>query len=1490
MGIVSECGLVATPVAAADASVLRINEIMASNSSTAKDPQGHYDDWIELHNPGNAVIDAAGLYLTDNLSEPTKWQIPTDPFALTVIPPKGYLLVWADGDVTDAGLHAGFRLSASGDQVALYASDGVTLIDSVEFVEQRPDISYGRDSDDPSQWRYFGLPTPGAANTAPYLGRVADLRFSHSRGFYDDPFLVAITTQTADAKIYYTIDGSSPFDLRTGLPIGTLYSGPIPITTTTCLRAGASQPGWLSTKVVTHTYIFLNDVINQATNPQTGAQVTPTGYPTSWGSVPGDYQMDPDVVGQNGKDRFNGLYAKTIRDDLKAVPTISLVMAKDDWFGSKGIYINQSQDGTERVASLEYIDPATGDTLQANCAIAMQGGVSGGGTSLQRWKTFKLSMRPRFKTHTDDGLPTGGPSELENRLFPDSPLTSLNTVVLDAVLNHSWLHGTDSSQRDTATYIQDQYVADLHNALGGHSPHGAYVHLYLDGLYWGMYYLHERPDHAWAAQVFGGDASEYDAIKHGAGGVINNGVSGSASSRYNAMVAAANAVASDPTSAAKYQALCNLLDVDDFIAYLLANWYAGNHDWPHKNWYATHRNTPDGRWRFHSWDAEHTTEGTNSVAQSPSDLHAKLAGNAEYCLRFADIIHRSFFHEGPLTYPAAADLYKVRMDQIDRAIVGESARWGDNRRPTNPYTRADWLNTQNTKLAGFFPTRSNQVLSSLKNAKLYPQVAAPEFRINGALQHGGHAALGAVLSMTAGAGDIWYTLDGTDPRVPGTIPGVGSSTILVAEDGLRLAMVPTAPVDDAWKSDPMFSAGAWQIGYGGVGYERSTGYEKYFAIDVQSSMYGKNATCYIRMPFVLDAGILKDLASLTLNVRYDDGFVAYLNGIEIQRVGLVGTPAWNSSASASHSDVDAVNFESFDVSSHVGLLRAGGNVLAIQGLNESLASSDFLISAELIGGNTPSGVSSTGVAPTAVRYTTTIPLSSTVVVKSRSLSNGLWSALNEAVFAVGPVAQNLRISEIHYHPADDPNAEFIELTNVGSQSINLRLVHFAKGITFTFPSFELAPGGYCLLVRDLAAFAAVYGDKLPVVGQYAGSLDNAGEKIELLDAVGQIIQSFEYEDNWFDLTDGMGFSLTMRDPRTGDPGSKNAWRPSALAGGSPGTDDNGLLPEPGSVVINEILSNPSGGSDWIELHNTTDQSIDLSGWFLSDDGNDLTKYRIADGSLLPAGGYLVFTQDQHFGNAADPGSSKTFGLAKDGETVYLHSGLAGVLTGYSEKEKFDASEAGISLGRWQKSTGTYNFVALVEPTPGRANAAPVVGPVVITEIMYHPADQQDAEFVELLNISDKSVALYDAEKGAPWRLTDDMGSPPVELLFPSDPVVHLLPGEYLILARDPAWIRAAHALPTRAKILAWGPGRLSDDTGKIQLSRPFAIDDDGRIEWLRVDRVSYSDGSHPQDFATGSDPWPIGADGRGMSLRRIDPQAYGNDPDNWQAAPPSPGR
>jgi hypothetical protein len=241
-------------------------------------------------------------------------------------------------------------------------------------------------------------------------------------------------------------------------------------------------------------------------------------------------------------------------------------------------------------------------------------------------------------------------------------------------------------------------------------------------------------------------------------------------------------------------------------------------------------------------------------------------------------------------------------------------------------------------------------------------------------------------------------------------------------------------------------------------------------------------------------------------------------------------------------------------------------------------------------------------------------------------------------------------------------------------------------------------------------------------------LDNAGEPIELMDAADQIIQSFKYQDNWFKITDGPGFSLTVKDPKTSDANSlndKNAWRPSASMGGSPAADDRGQVPELGSVVINELLANSQGtGPDWIELYNTTSQPTDIGGWYLSDDANDLTKYRIAAGTSIAAGGYVVFYEDKHFGNEADPGCKVAFGLSKDGETVYLHSGSSGILTGYSQQEKFGVSEVGVSLGRYPVSPGVYRFGPLSTPTPGKANAAPRLGPVAIQAIV---SDSQNGE-------------------------------------------------------------------------------------------------------------------------------------------------------------------
>jgi hypothetical protein len=416
-------------------------------------------------------------------------------------------------------------------------------------------------------------------------------------------------------------------------------------------------------------------------------------------------------------------------------------------------------------------------------------------------------------------------------------------------------------------------------------------------------------------------------------------------------------------------------------------------------------------------------------------------------------------------------------------------------------------------------------------------------------RQGGQVESGFLLAMT-GPGAIYYTTDGADPK-----PATSSQTIgvvLVSENAAKRVLVPARAVDDAWRGGGAFDDSSWTLTTGGVGYEMSTGYRDYFSLDVQAQMYGKNASCLVRVPFTFT----RDPATVgqgTLRVRYDDGFVAYLNGVEIARRNFTGEPAWNSVAGSLHDDSEAVVFENIEVADLRTILRKGHNVLAIHAMNSPATSSDFLISVELTASEIPGGTTPLQILP----YVGPVPLGASARVIARSLNGGRWSASNDAVFSVGPVAESVRISEIMYHPAD-PNAEFVELTNIGDQSVNLNLVRFCDGIEFTFPSFVLAPGSYCLVVQDLAAFEARYGPGLPVAGRYTGALNNAGERIELRDAVGRTIHSFAYRDDWYGSTDGKGFSLTLVSPQTVDPnslGDKAAWRPSVNRGGSPGAAD-----------------------------------------------------------------------------------------------------------------------------------------------------------------------------------------------------------------------------------------------------------------------------------------------------------------------------------------------
>ncbi|MBN1507413.1 MAG: lamin tail domain-containing protein [Sedimentisphaerales bacterium] len=1504
--------------------------------------------------------------------------------------------------------------------------------------------------------QYFVAPTPGKANISGAVDLVATPELSHERGFYSTAFALSIFCNTPGATIRYTTDGTKPTEVS-----GLTYAKPIPIGTTTCLRVGAFKPGWMSSPVQTHTYLFLDQVSRQPRNP--------SGFPATWGGTNADYEMDPDVVN-------NALYRNQLTPALLSLPTMSIVATVDDLFGTKGLHGDPWGQGVqwERPVSVEWIHPDGATGFQVDAGLRIYGGAFRG-YNLTRKKTFRLMFKREY-----------GPTKLNFRLFEEEDATtSFDMIILRGGANDGW---NDWGKANTQ-YIVDEFVRRTQLALGQVAVHGTFVHLYLNGLYWGLYNVTERPVEPFCAAYYGGDEEEWDAVNRGEARGDSN------LTTWNAMLSRARAGLSDPASYQRIQgndpdgtrnpAYDDLLDVDNYIDYMFSNFWGGTGDWPGHNYYAACRRPPNSTgFKFFNWDSEGAiviwsslNANVTNVRDGAAIPYAALRPNPEFCLLFADHVQKHMFSDGPATPGASYARYKKLADQVDLAIIAESARWGDQSSAT-PYTLADWRKTCDYILDTYMPQRPAIVLDQLKSAGLYPAVAAPVFHINGAPRQGGEVPSDSLLTMSVTRGQAYYTMDGSDPRLPagqsvdgkivtllaesapkrvlvpsvanggnllsnipagfqvtyykstvavdniataesvisdrtrqattaneqarvinyfntggtgnfpndrafpGTtlnadvedfvvlvtgrvmIPAAGEWTFGVnSDDGYSMTLTrrgktytsaypdPRSPGDtltvfnilDAGSHDlrlvfyergggselelfaargnltsfdasrfrlvgdvgagglqvgegsvwytNTFNDSSWTSGAGGVGYERSSGYQDYFEIDVENEMYGINGSCYIRIPFTVTK---TGFSNVILKIRYDDGFIAYLNGAEVARQNFTGEPAWNSVASSGNSDEAAVGLASFDVSDSAGLLWEGTNLLAIHGLNTSIDSSDLLISVELAAGEISQGV----VSPRAVEFSSPVLLTESTPVKARTF-DGRWSALNEAVYGVGHIAESLRISEIMYHPLDtgnpgDPNTEYIELTNIGAGTINLKLVRFTNGVDFTFPSCNLAPGGYCLVVKDAAAFAGKYGTDLPVAGQYSGSLDNAGERLELRDAVGTVIHGFRFDDDWFDITDGLGFSLTLRDPKTADPsslGEKGAWRPGSPLGGTPGVDDAGGAPEPGAVVVNELLANSQGvGPDWIELYNTTDQAIDIGGWFLTDDADDLTKYRIAAGTNIPAGGYLVFDEDQHFGNPDDPGCREPFALSRDGETVYLHSGSAGALAGgYGEQQKFEASDAGISLGRHAKSTGGYDFVALSRPTPGAANADPLVGPVVINEIMYNPGSPADAEYVELLNISGDSVTLYDATERTPWRFTDDPDAPGLELRFPSNPAVTLAAGEYLLLVKDLNLFAAKYTPSAGVTIFAWGEGNLANGGEKIQLSRPGGQNLDGTRNWIRVDRVNYSDGLHPEEFPSGIDLWPATADGQGSSLGRVASAEYGNDPMNWEAAAPSPG-
>jgi len=221
---------------------LYINEFLSSNNSVIYDTDfGNYSDWIEFYNAGNQATDLGGYFITDDLNEPDKWQIPPN----TIIDTNSFLLFWADGKdkipgdtarldwdkskiITVKDFHLNFKLSKDGEQIGLFNENG-TQIDAISFNVQPGDISHGRNPDNLSQWLYFGEPSPGSQNGNDGVLNVRyseQLEFSIKGGIYAAPQLLILTTNSPGSNIRYTLDGSKPNSTSA------LYTSPITINKT----------------------------------------------------------------------------------------------------------------------------------------------------------------------------------------------------------------------------------------------------------------------------------------------------------------------------------------------------------------------------------------------------------------------------------------------------------------------------------------------------------------------------------------------------------------------------------------------------------------------------------------------------------------------------------------------------------------------------------------------------------------------------------------------------------------------------------------------------------------------------------------------------------------------------------------------------------------------------------------------------------------------------------------------------------------------------------------------------------------------------------------------------------------------------------------------------------------------------------------------------------------------------------------------------------
>lgn len=638
--------------------------------------------------------------------------------------------------------------------------------------------------------------------------------FSQKAGFYENPFSLTLSTPDQQYDIRYTIDGSNPQLSSTAKNAGkeaTINVNPSSSTgraTTPCfiVRACLKKPGQNAELPVSRTYIFLKEVI---------AQKNPGGdWPST--NINGqiiDLEMDTKVT-------LSATYQSQMVDALKAIPSISVVSDMDGLFGSqKGIYVNADRHGEEweRFCSVELIDPKQKDEFNVNAGLRIRGG----------WSRHDNYPKHAFRLFFNANY---GYPKLEFPLFGDEGADQFDKVDLRTAQNYSWGNGQNHN-----TFVREVFSRDSQRDMGQPYTRSRYYHLYLNGMYWGLYQTQERSEARYAATYFGGSVDDYDVVKvntenfnykieatdgnldiwetvweYCKAGFSDNRV-------YYALEGKSTKGVVDPKSE-------KLVDIDNLIDYMITIFYTGNFDSPTtafggnqgpNNFYAIKkRDDRTNGFVFFAHDAEHSmmidpiSPGTGlyenrveipnmnvSSFQSfhPQWLHQKLTVNAEYRQRFADRVYRHLFNDGVYTPAQAQARFLKRAAEIQMAIVAESARWGDTFNSQAKTRDDDWQPEIDKMVRDFFPERSDIVIDQLVAADLFNYISPPKFEVDGNLLNSSKIyfdqSAQVKISTSNTGSEIYITLDGSDPREQG---GKVSSSAQLIENGKQFDLLASA--------------------------------------------------------------------------------------------------------------------------------------------------------------------------------------------------------------------------------------------------------------------------------------------------------------------------------------------------------------------------------------------------------------------------------------------------------------------------------------------------------------------------------------------------------------------------------------------------------------------------------------------------------------------------------------------------------------------------